>query len=271
MIPDHVRSAREPGEVAAWIVDGFGKAHAIGERSTIGRSHRNDLVVLAGSVSRQHAEIQRTAAGWVVRDLNSRNGTFVSGERCHGEVALWPRAVLRVGEVPLWFVSELLGSAPDQPLNTITTGEAGSGLVCYRMRPGKAELCIFAGDDATAGGALLSRASGADAWSERSLPPLEFQLLRALCARALAEARSPAAIRGCVATKQLARELPFQSKYANQDNVRQIVLRLRGVLAEVGAAGVLEVAPGRGYYLACKVSVAGASRPSVVPISESWS
>jgi hypothetical protein len=36
--------------------------------------------------------------------------------------------------------------------------------------------------------------------------------------------------------------------------VRQVVLRLRNVLAEVGAGGILAVAPGRGYYLACKVS-----------------
>ena len=93
--------------------------------------------------------------------------------------------------------------------------------------------------------------------AERSLAPLEFQLLRALCIRAHEESSSPSAIRGCVPTKQLVSELPFQSKYANQENVRQVVMRLRGALAEVGARGVLAVAPGRGYYLACPVSVVG--------------
>ena len=118
-------------------------------------------------------------------------------------------------------------------------------------------LCAVGGGDAGGGGALLARAAGAAAWTERALPPLEFQLLRTLCARAAEEADSPAAVRGCVATKQLARDLPFQSKYANEENVRQVVRRLRSVLAEVGAEGVLAVMPGRGYYLACPVAVSG--------------
>jgi hypothetical protein len=63
-------------------------------------------------------------------------------------------------------------------------------------------------------------------------------------------------VRGCVQTKQLARDLPFQSKYANEENVRQVVRRLRAQLAELGVDSVLAVAPGRGYYLSCPVTVA---------------
>jgi len=102
---------------------------------------------------------------------------------------------------------------------------------------------------------------GAKTWLERNLAPLELQLLRALCVRAHEETGSPLQIRGCVPTKQLVRDLPFQSKFANQENVRQVVLRVRGVLAEVGASGLLAVAPGRGYYLACQVtaSISGGS------------
>jgi DNA-binding winged helix-turn-helix (wHTH) protein len=65
---------------------------------------------------------------------------------------------------------------------------------------------------------------------------------------------------GCVQTKQLARDLPFQSKYANEENVRQVVRRVRGVLGEIGVDTVLAVAPGRGYYLSCPVSVASPMR-----------
>jgi hypothetical protein len=139
----------------------------------------------------------------------------------------------------------------------MATGGAGGGLVRYLLAHGGAELCVVGGDDAAAGGALLSRAVGADAWQERGLAPLEFQLLRALCVRAHDEASLPSAVRGCVPTKQLARDLPFQSRYANEENVRQVVRRLRGVLAEVGAGGVLAVAPGRGYYVAGSVTIAG--------------
>jgi len=128
----------------------------------------------------------------------------------------------------------------------------------YQLVHGDAELCVIAGDDVTAGGALLWRTVGTETWSERSLAPLEFQLLRALCARAHEEAASPSMVRGCVPTKQLARDLPFQSKYANEENVRQVVRRVRGVLAELGADGALAVAPGRGYYCACEVAITSA-------------
>jgi hypothetical protein len=258
MIADHVGATIDPITAEACVVDGFGGAHAVGPRSLIGRSLTSGLFVLASSVSREHAEIERGPAGWLIRDLGSRNGTFVDGARCPGEVALPARALLGIGEVSLWFVAERRHEQPPRPV--MTTGGAASGLVCYQIAHRSAELCLFAARDATAGGALLWRKLGAEVWSERGLAPLEFQLLRALCARAHAEAASPSRVRGCVSTRQLAAELPFQSRFANQDNVRQIVMRLRGVLAAVGVRGVLAVAPGRGYYLACQVAVAAAAR-----------
>jgi hypothetical protein len=254
LIPDHVRSAVAMTDADAWLVDGFGAAHAVAEKTTIGRSQDGDLVVLAASVSREHAELRRTDAGWQVRDLGSRNGTFVDGVRCQGRVPLPGRAVLKVGDVAMWFLAEAVHEPVAAP--AMETGSAGGGLVRFVLQHGTSELCAVGGGDG-AGGALLARAAGDAAWTERALPPLEFQLLRTLCAKAAEEAGSPAAVRGCVATKQLARDLPFQSKYANEENVRQVVRRLRGVLAEIGADGVLAVMPGRGYYLACPVAVSG--------------
>ncbi len=253
LIPDHVRGTAESTGAEAWLVDGFGGAHAIGARCRIGRSHDGDLEVLASSVSREHAELVRTEAGWTVRDLGSRNGTFVDGVRCQGRTPLRPRALLKVGDVALWFLAEVIHEPPRAPV--MATGGAGGALVRYQLVFGGAELCLVGGGDPAAGGALLSRAVGSEAWSERGLAPLEFQLLRTLCVRAHDEATSPSVVRGCVPTKQLARDLPFQSRYANEENVRQVVRRLRGVLAEAGADGVLAVAPGRGYYLACGVTV----------------
>ena len=255
LIPDHVRSTVAMTDADAWLVDGFGAAHAVAEKTTIGRNHEGNLVVLAASVSREHAELRKTDTGWQVRDLGSRNGTFVDGTRCQGRVPLPGRAVLKVGDVAMWFLPETVHEPVAAP--AMETGSAGGGLVRFVLQHGTAELCAVGGGDAAAGGALLSRPTGADAWTERALPPLEFQLLRALCLKATEEADSPAAVRGCVATKQLARDLPFQSKYANEENVRQVVRRLRGALAEVGADGLLAVVPGRGYYLACPVTAAG--------------
>jgi hypothetical protein len=254
LIPDHLRSNVDTTEAAAWVVDGFGQAHALGPKSTVGRNHEGELVILASSVSREHAELVKKDAGWHIRDLGSRNGTFVDGTRAQGRVSLAERSLLKIGDVALWFLAEVVHDPVPPP--SMATASAGGGLVRFNIAPGSLELCLVGTTDLGAGGALLSRTQGHDRWTERNLAPLEFQLLRALCTRAAEEADSPSAVRGCVQTKQLARDLPFQSKYANEENVRQVVRRLRGVLGEIGVDTVLAVAPGRGYYLSCPVTVA---------------
>jgi hypothetical protein len=271
LIPDHVHSRVDPRDGGAWVVDGFGGAHAIAATTAIGRNFECELVVLAGSVSRDHAELRCTETGWIIRDLGSRNGTFVDGGRIQSATALPARARLRVGDVALWFLAEAMAEPPERL--AMATGGMSGGLIRYQVVHGEIELSVVIGDDQLTGGALLWRPIGAERWAERSLAPLEFQLLRALCIRGCEEAASPSPIRGCVPTKRLARELPFQSRYANQENVRQVVLRLRGVLGDVGAHGVLAVAPGRGYYLAGSVTLTShdtrmlpriADRPQVV-------
>ncbi len=47
----------------------------------IGRAIEADVVLTAGSVSRQHAEIRLVGGGWVLVDAGSQFGTFVDGER----------------------------------------------------------------------------------------------------------------------------------------------------------------------------------------------
>jgi hypothetical protein len=258
LIADHVRSTVSADAAAAWVVDGFGAAHALAPKSGIGRAQSGELVILTTSVSREHAELRQTPGGWTVRDLGSRNGTFVDGIRAQGHTPVPPRARLQVGDVQLWFLAEL-----DAEPVTVGAGETGGGaggLVRYQIAAPGTELCIVGSGDAGAGGALLfrglGRADGATSWTERGLAPLEFQLLRVLCARATEEAGSPSLVRGCVPTKLLARELPFQSRFANEENVRQVVRRLRAVLAEAGAAEIVAVAPGRGYYINGAVEVA---------------
>jgi Protein of unknown function (DUF3662)/FHA domain len=47
----------------------------------IGRGADNDLVLRDVRVSRQHAAIEPSGQGWIVRDLNSTNGTYLDGRR----------------------------------------------------------------------------------------------------------------------------------------------------------------------------------------------
>ena len=258
LIGDHVRSTVDATDAEGWVVDGFGAAHALGAKTGIGRNHEGELVILATSVSREHARLEQAESGWTVRDLGSRNGTFVDGTRVQGRVQMPPRALLKIGDVALWFLAEAAHEPASPP--SMETGSIAGGLVRFVTAHGSVELCLVGASDATTGGSLLSRATGTEKWTDHGLPPLEFQLMRALCAKAVEEAHSPSAVRGCVATKHLARDLPFQSKYANEENVRQVVRRLRGQLAEIGADALLAVAPGRGYYLASPVSAGGADR-----------
>jgi pSer/pThr/pTyr-binding forkhead associated (FHA) protein len=58
------------------------------ERLTVGTLESNDVVVEAEGVSRVHAVFERFGGAWCVRDLGSRNGTFVNGDRIIGERAL---------------------------------------------------------------------------------------------------------------------------------------------------------------------------------------
>ncbi|WP_187368787.1 DUF1707 and FHA domain-containing protein [Baekduia soli] len=47
----------------------------------LGRSRTCDVRFVEASVSRCHAELRRTAAGWLLVDRSSSNGTFVNGVR----------------------------------------------------------------------------------------------------------------------------------------------------------------------------------------------
>jgi DNA-binding CsgD family transcriptional regulator len=68
------------------------------ERVTVGRSDGNTIVLADDSqVSRVHAVIEELGGSWSVRDVNSRNGTFVNGTRVSGEARLSAGDELRIG------------------------------------------------------------------------------------------------------------------------------------------------------------------------------
>lgn len=58
------------------------------ELITIGRDGANDIVIDHPLASRRHARLERGEEGFLVRDLESTNGTFVNQERVEGACAL---------------------------------------------------------------------------------------------------------------------------------------------------------------------------------------
>jgi hypothetical protein len=217
---------------------------------SMGRDASNDVQVASQFVSGFHAKLEEHKGRVFVRDLGSRNGTQLDGQRVNGRALLPRRALVRFGDIAFVFIGDAV-VLPEPGLRSIATGHAaGDAVFRYTMRGDNVELCLVgARTDTQAGGALLYRPHGQTAWAELSLPPLEFQLLRMLCDRALADNAGPTKVRGCVPTRQLAKELPFQSRYANEENVRQVVRRVRASLTGIGAEGFVEAVPGRGYYL----------------------
>ena len=66
-------------------------------KHVIGTAPDCDIVIRDRTVSRQHVELARSSEGIIVRDLESRNGTFYLDQRIK-EVVLIPGARIRVGQ-----------------------------------------------------------------------------------------------------------------------------------------------------------------------------
>ncbi|KGQ18583.1 FHA domain-containing protein [Lysobacter dokdonensis DS-58] len=70
-----------------------------GETLRIGRAQDNDLRLDHPSVSRAHAQLIGSDSGWLLRDLGSKNGSYVDGRAVLGDVALAKPGWLRFGDI----------------------------------------------------------------------------------------------------------------------------------------------------------------------------
>ncbi|TYL45163.1 FHA domain-containing protein, partial [Nocardioides sp. BGMRC 2183] len=100
------------------LVEVDGRTLRLDERRTylVGRAIEADVVLTAGSVSRQHAEIRPDGDGWVLVDRGSQFGTFVDGRRL-SEIRIDRRVVVRCGpDAPgaelVLMPAELAGDTP---------------------------------------------------------------------------------------------------------------------------------------------------------------
>lgn len=84
-----------------------------GGRVTVGRSAGNDIVLADdGQVSRVHAVIEQLGGSWSVRDVSSRNGTFVNGTRVSGEARVDAGDELRIGRTRIVVRAERTADDP---------------------------------------------------------------------------------------------------------------------------------------------------------------
>ena len=72
--------------------------------TTLGRSPDCDVFLDDITVSRNHAEVRETAAGFVLSDLGSTNGTYVNRRLIDGNEILAEGDEVQVGKFRLVFV-----------------------------------------------------------------------------------------------------------------------------------------------------------------------
>lgn len=94
-----------------WRASGQEVRQLDGGAVSIGRT-ATTVVLDDATVSRLHAAVVPMPGGWVVRDLGSRNGTFVNGVRLAGDRALIPGDEVRVGPFRMVFRGARDATAP---------------------------------------------------------------------------------------------------------------------------------------------------------------
>ena len=117
-------SERQPvpaEDVAFLIVREVGQPYdvyrlAAGKVTTIGRAPTNRIVIRDEICSRHHCEVFRSGDRWILRELGSRNGTLLDGERIADDNTLKEGGVIQIGSCGLGFTFN-----PDRPFRNFET------------------------------------------------------------------------------------------------------------------------------------------------------
>ncbi|MFM8734035.1 MAG: sigma 54-interacting transcriptional regulator [Pirellulales bacterium] len=164
---------------------------------TLGRAPTNRVVLHDERASREHAEVRFDAGGWIVCDLQSRNGTTVNGEPAAGDRRLAPGDVIRIGLVEIVFGVGEPGSDAGGLTSATLTGEMPDDLEAWQAsithRQSRSRLL----DDIAAAGPEVPRVGRAAA----DLCRLAFALATADDVRAIARLTLESALGGTAATR----------------------------------------------------------------------
>jgi pSer/pThr/pTyr-binding forkhead associated (FHA) protein len=96
--------AAAPRASGPCLIDSSGQRFALhaGAPTRLGRALDNDIVIDHSSVSRHHASIEAVNGAFELRDLQSQNGTYVSGERV-AQKPILDGDLIRLGQAPFTF------------------------------------------------------------------------------------------------------------------------------------------------------------------------
>ncbi len=94
-------------------------------RFVIGKLPTNDLPLDKISISRQHCEIVNANGGYFIRDMGSKNGTYVGGRRITGDTALQDGSRIDLGPVRIVFHDPEAQEPPEpEPAAPAAPGQA---------------------------------------------------------------------------------------------------------------------------------------------------
>jgi adenylate cyclase len=112
--------------------DGTKSDFVLGEQTSIGRHPGNTIQILDKVISKEHAILSRVGGKFILRDLDSRNGTFVNQRRVK-EVLLKDRDEVTLGPMRLVFFEDEK-PLPSSILERVTIAPEQQGHTYIRTR-----------------------------------------------------------------------------------------------------------------------------------------
>lgn len=234
----------------AALVDSWGRVYRLAATTRVGRTgHEQSLLLLTPTVSRHHAELVWNSGTWSVRDLGSANGTSIGAVRIDN-ARLTDRCVLRFARIRFFFIADAMHAirtasprastptirpAPPQALARATT----------EIEPQVDDAGELDLQQPTGGGGAVLTVR--DRVVQLSIAQHDLMVL--LSDRMLTQQHLDVRVRGFVSMRELLTRLSLDSRAASEDNVRQLVRRVRRSLVKAGIGDLIESRPGYGYRL----------------------
>ena len=104
-----------------------------GQVISVGRAATNRIALQDEVCSRNHCELYHSDGAWMLRDLGSRNGTYVDGTAITGDCPLQPGQLIEIGACKLAFTDDLSRSFPtleeERGMSEDDTGTAFEGVL----------------------------------------------------------------------------------------------------------------------------------------------
>lgn len=92
--------------------------------TTFGKRDGNDIVLERQNISRDHCQIVQINGGYLIRDLESRNGTYVNGQRITSETPLENGTIIQLGDFLIRFKDKDAKPASESPASESPASEA---------------------------------------------------------------------------------------------------------------------------------------------------